>query len=101
MKTRDIIFFPNVRRQESLAGRKGGSQTQGVKALGMLSWQHPLCLNGNRRELSIESWIGQRLPARPCSQYISWVHRVRFRNSRGAIILTTKTHDQKARNPIQ
>jgi len=48
----EIIFDNlelNVRRQVSLAGGVGGSQGNGVKALGMLFCQHPLCLNAESR----------------------------------------------------
>ena len=44
-----FILFANVRRQVSLAGGAGGSQKMGVKALGMLCCQHPLCLNAESR----------------------------------------------------
>jgi hypothetical protein len=64
---RSIILLPNVRRQVSLAGGVGGSQKMGVKALGMLCCQHPLCLNAEPRHPPLESWNGQRLTARPCS----------------------------------
>ncbi|MEI7990105.1 MAG: hypothetical protein WCI88_13795 [Chloroflexota bacterium] len=47
--TIDKNIFPNVRRQVSLAGGNGGSQRMGVKALGMLFRQHPLCLNAEPR----------------------------------------------------
>ena len=43
------VCFANVRRQVSLAGGEGGSQKLGVKALGMLFCQHPLCLNAEPR----------------------------------------------------
>ena len=43
------IFLANVRRQVSLAGGAGGSQGKGVKALGMLCFQHPLCVNAEPR----------------------------------------------------
>ena len=39
----------NVRRQVSMAGGNGESQRMGVKALGMLCCQHPLCLNAELR----------------------------------------------------
>jgi len=44
-----ISFVPNVRRQVSLAGGEDGSQKRGVKTLGMLFFQHPLCLNAEPR----------------------------------------------------
>jgi len=41
----EFEFLPNVPRQVSLAGRAGGSQKMGVKALGLLFGQQALCLN--------------------------------------------------------
>ena len=63
------IFLANVRRQVSLAGAKGGSQASGVKALGMLFPQHPLCLNAKSRNPPLERPNGQRLAERPCSPF--------------------------------
>ena len=60
----NLYFLANVRRQVSLAGGNGGSQRMGVKALGMLCCQHPLCLNAESRKPLLESWNGQRLAAR-------------------------------------
>jgi len=39
-------FLANVPRQVSLAGGAGGTQTSGVKALGLLFCQQALCLSG-------------------------------------------------------
>ena len=68
LRNRAIILFANVRRQVSLAGGNGESQKQGVKALGMLCCQHPLCLNAALRKSPSETCAGQRLTARPCSR---------------------------------
>ena len=83
------LFWANVRRQVSLAGGEGGSQKMGVKALGMLCCQHPLCLNAESRQPPLESGDGQRLAERPCSPYFlrgpisrgirlssGWQHRI-------------------------
>ena len=61
------IFWANVRRQVSLAGGKGGSQEPGAKALGLFCSSQALCLSAELRQTPLESWIGQRLTARPCS----------------------------------
>ena len=64
------ICLPNVPRQVSLAGGARGSQRMGVKALGMLFCQHPLCLSGGTSNwCSSKLPTGQRLTARACSQY--------------------------------
>jgi hypothetical protein len=62
------ILLANVRRQVSLAGGNGESQKTGVKALGMLCCQHPLCLNAELRTTLLETCACQRLTARPCSR---------------------------------
>jgi hypothetical protein len=46
---RGHIFSANVCRQQSLAGGNGESEKMEVKALGMLFYQHPLCLNAEPR----------------------------------------------------
>ena len=65
----NLYSSANVRRQVSLAGGEGGSQSSGVKALGMLFCKHPLCLNAKSRNPPLESRNGQRLAERPCSPF--------------------------------
>ncbi|MCK9590261.1 MAG: hypothetical protein M0Q93_12990 [Terrimicrobiaceae bacterium] len=80
----------NVRRQVSLAGRMGGSQKLGVKALGMLCCQHPLCLNAKSRNPPLERPNGQRLAERPCSASFCSIHvpiRLPSENRRGFLDL--------------
>jgi len=71
-RTARAIFFANVPRQVSLAGGARESQRMGVKALGMLFCQHPLCLNAKSGTAPLESAYGQRLAGRACSAFCSF-----------------------------
>ena len=63
-----VIFLANVPRQQSLAGRAGGSHGLRAKALGLLFFQQALCLNGGMSDpCSSKQPTGQRLAGRACS----------------------------------